>query len=353
MIIPARGAERGVLMSWPRPYPANPYLTRLAGALAHRGVTTRAERYLVQQCAEPRGASWLHVHWPEWMLRDRSRLRGRGRAAWFDGWIALARARGVRLAWTAHNLFGHDDPHPDLARANRRRWLAQCDVVFGHFPSAERDVRDLGFRGRFALTPHPQCGDDYPEPPLRASARASLGYRDEHFVILAFGAIEPYKGFDRLAAAFRAHAPPHARLLVAGRPADEEAFAALRRAAAGDSRIRVDATFVSNERVPEFFTAADAVACTYRSFYTSGTAMLALSFGAPIIGPAIHHLATFQGEPFFVECADPDRLGDVWPRLAALGESDREAARAFARTQTWDRVGDTVVQTLFGAGTSR
>ncbi len=347
MIVPARGAERGVLLSWPRPYPENPYLPRLAAALAETGVTTRSARYLATLAARPDHARWLHVHWPEWMLTDASRARAHARAAWFDALVRVARARGLRLAWTAHNLLGHDDPHSDLARAARVRWLAACDVVFGHFPSAEQDVRDLGFRGRFALTPHPHFADDYPAAPARDVARRALGYAPGETVVLAFGAIEPYKGFDRLAAAFVRHAPATARLLVAGRASDRGAVEALHRAVGGDPRVRVETAFVPRERVPMLFAAADVLACAYRSFYTSGTAMLALSFGTPLLGPAVHHLAAFAGEPFFVECPEPEALAAAWPRIERLDPSTREVARACALRHTWSDVARTMVHTMF------
>jgi glycosyltransferase involved in cell wall biosynthesis len=283
------------------------------------------------------------------MIRDDHRLRGIARARWFDALIATARARGLRIAWTAHNLLGHDDPHPDLARAARERWLAACDVVFGHFADAERDVRAMGFRGRFAVTPHPHVADDYPPGPERSVARESLGYAREHRVIVAFGAIEPYKGFDRLAVAFRAHAPKHGRLLMAGRPSSADAVRALRDAAAGDSRIRIEESFLARERMAAIVTAADALACSYRAFYTSGTAMLALTYGTPVIGPPIHHLATFAGQPFFVGCDDPEQLGAAWSRIEALDGSARRAAREYALTQTWQNVAATIDATLFGA----
>jgi glycosyltransferase involved in cell wall biosynthesis len=348
MLIPAHGTERGVLSSWPRPYSENPYLSRLAASLAARGITTRSARYLASLCARPRGSRWLHVHWPEWMIRDEHRLRGIARARWFDALIGAARARGVRIAWTAHNLVGHDDPHPDLARAARERWLAACDVVFGHFPGAERDVRAMGFRGRFALTPHPHVADDYPPARERSLTRASLGYTAAHRVLVAFGAIEPYKGFDRLAAAFRAHAPEHARLVVVGRASSAVAVRALRDASAGDARIRIEEGFLSRERVADIVSAADALVCSYRAFYTSGTAMLALTYGTPVIGPPVHHLATLRDAPFFVACEEPDRLASVWARIEALDDAARAGARTYAMTQTWQNVAATIDTTLFG-----
>jgi glycosyltransferase involved in cell wall biosynthesis len=350
LIIHAHGDERGRLLSWPRPYPQNPYLPRLAEALARRGIATVSHRYLAVLAARPRGARWLHLHWPEWMLRDASRVRARGRAAWLFGLLDLVRARGVRLAWTAHNLLGHDEPHRDLALSGRRALLERCDVVFGHFAGAERDVRALGFRGRFAVAPHPGYAGDYPLCEDRAAARASLGYGPGERVLLAFGAIETYKGLDRLAAAFVRVAGPRDRLHVAGAPSSRRALADLECAAAGDARVRIEARFAPVDHAARLFAAADAAVLAYREFYTSGTAMLALTCGTPVVGPPEHHLAEFQGQPFFVPMATPEALGDALGAVGALTQEARVAARAYAAARTWDAAAGVVAETLFGNG---
>lgn len=335
---PSRGALVKIL-SWPRPYEDNPYLARLTEALARVGVESRSHRYLAALAARPGGARWLHLHWPEWMTRDRSRSRSAARAAWLLALLDALRARGVRLAWTAHNLVGHDDPHPDLAWAQRRALLERCSLVHGHFASAERSVRALGFAGRFVLAAHPHAGDDYQPSDARGALRRRMGFSDDARVLLCFGAIERYKGFDRVAEAFVRGARQADRLVIAGRVASDEALRALLRASEGDARVTVRPWFHDRAESADVVRAADAMVLGYRAFFTSGTAMLALSLGTPVVGPPEHHLSTLVGEPFFAAMPEPSAL---WSALDALDAQARAQGRdgiaqVRARAEQWAR----------------
>jgi glycosyltransferase involved in cell wall biosynthesis len=333
------------ILSWPAPYPGNPYLTRLTEALARQGVRARSSRYLAQlTLSRTEGASWLHLHWPEWMLRDRDRARARVRALWFFALIDALRARGVRLAWTAHNLVGHDEPHPDLAERFRRQWLSRCALVHGHFASAERSVRELGFRGRFVCYGHPHARDDYAPSAPREALRARLGLLPSQPLLVSFGAIERYKGFDRVAEAFVRGAPSDARLIVAGRASDPTALRELRALCAGDPRVTIREGFLSREASADLVSAADAVVLGYRAFFTSGTAMLALSLGTPVLGPARHHLEALRDEPFFAPMDDPSELPDALAQLRARPVDPRPLARAWAERFTYDGLAEALAR---------
>jgi beta-1,4-mannosyltransferase len=335
------------ILSWPRPYDGNPYLHRLRDALASRGVETVTHRYLAALAAQPSGARWLHLHWPEWMLRDPSRAKSWAKAAWFFALVDSLRARGVRLAWTAHNLIGHDEPHPDLAERFRRLWLARCSIVHGHFADAERSVRALGFEGRFVLAGHPHALDDYQPTGPRAVIRESLGYSQSNRVLLCFGAIERYKGFDRVCEAFVRARDPDLRLVIAGKASDPEALRSLEAAAAGDPRVSIRSAWVSREASADLALAADALVLGYRQFFTSGTAMLALSMGTPVLGPPRHHLAELEGEPFFSALDEPAQLEQALRRPGLLSEPTRERARAWAAQFTYASLADALAAALF------
>lgn len=328
------------LLSWPRPYDENPYLTRLAQAFARAGVTSRSRRYLAELVIERRAAPWLHLHWPEWMLRDASRAKAHLRARWLFSLLDAFALRGTKIAWTAHNLVGHDEPHRDLAIAFRKQFLRRCSLVHGHFASAERAVRDLGFRGDFVLAGHPHALDDYPASADRAAVRARLGFSDSERVLVCFGAIEPYKGFDRVAAAFARGCAGADRLVIAGRASDPRALASLEAARGGCRSIEIRQGFLSRSDTADLVLAADAMVLGYRQFFTSGTAMLALSHGTPLIGPPIHHLAELVGRPFFFALEDPAQLaGSIarWREAMDVRESAiRSEARAYALGFTYD-----------------
>ncbi len=325
------------LLSWPAPYHGNPYLSRLTAALRDEGVESISHRYLAGLAAShhmraPR-ARWLHVHWPEWMLQDTNVVRARARALWFFALVDSLRAQGIKLLWTAHNLIGHDDPHPALGLELRRRWLARCSAVLGHFASAEQSVRELGFVGRFLLSPHPHAADDYglDEGTDRAELRRVFECSPEGLLLVGFGAIEHYKGFDRLVSAFVAHADRNDRLVIAGAARKRDELAAVLRATRTDERVSLRPWHHSRAESAQLLTAADALVLSYRQFFTSGTAMLALTMGAAVIGPAEHHLSAIAGEPFFF--AMPSVEADFAGALARLRATSDSAIRT--RAQRW------------------
>jgi hypothetical protein len=341
------------MLSWPRADEANPYVLRLVEALTRRGVRVRSERYLAGLSARPGSARWLHLHWPEWMTHHPSRWKYHARTRWLLGLLDVARARGVRVAWTAHNLFGHDDPHPDLGSAARRALLARCDVVFGHFPSAERDVRELGFKGRFALTPHPHYDDDYPRPFRDARARdeyrRSLGVREGEVLLVSPGSMEPYKNLPRVACALVESGVKGVRWVVAGRSRHPHVLESLRALEREHAWLSVREGFVPRPELASLIAAADAALLGYRAFYTSGAAVLALTLETPVIGPPEHHLATLTDEPFFVPlpAVDAPSMRAAVERVRAITPDDRARAREYSLRTGWDDVADTVAATLW------
>lgn len=338
------------MLSWPPPDDGNPYVARLREALGARGVEVLSHRYLAALCARPKGRRWLHLHWPEWMLQDSDPVRYRARMVYLFGLLDLARAQGVSLAWTAHNLFGHGDPHPALAAASRRALLARCSVVFGNFDGAEAPLRAMGFRGRFALTPHPHAADDLPPAVDRPSARAREGARDDTLMLVSFGAIEGYKGLSAFGAALGAMPDVPVRYVIAGRAKDPIEHRALLALAARDRRIELREGYVAADALARLVVAADATVLPYRDFFTSGAAMLSLTLSTPLIAPPWHHFRSYVRAPFFAALPSlgPESLRRALDRAARFTPSDREAARSAARVTGYADIAATVHHTLFG-----
>lgn len=347
-------APQRALLSWPWPDEGNPYVLRLTEALTARGVEVRPSRYLASACARPRGAPWLHVHWPEWMTRSRSRARYRAAVAYQSALFDLARLQGASIAWTAHNLRAHDDPHPDLGERARKALLERCSVVFGHFASAEGDVRAMGFRGRFAVTPHAHYDRDYPQPfesvARRMEHRRALGVDDDELLLVSAGAIEPYKNLPAVARALAEASMSRVRWVVAGRVGDEAALRSLREVTEKRPWMRVQTGFVARDELARLVASADATLLGYRAFYTSGAAVLSLTLGTPVIGPCVHQLADYAGRSFFAPLngVDGASMRAAVERVRAMGEGVRDEARAEALANSWEAVARVVDTTLFG-----
>lgn len=333
--------------AWPH-WVDNPYLPELLTALREQGIDAFGAQFLAYGATRLRAGDWLHLHWPGETHRHRRRWRYRLSANTIRAELNALKRRGVRIAWTAHNLVPHDDPHPDLGEQARRDMLGVADHVFVHFPSARSELaRSLGYAGPTTVVPHPHYLDAYPPPPTQTSAREALGLPEKGFVALAFGRIRPYKRIEAAVQAFRDVAGDDDRLVVAG--VTEDDVSGDLAAAADDSRVVVYAKRIPDADVPTFFGAADVTVIAHRRFFTSGSAMLSLSMGCPILGPPIHHLADLAGENRLVPMPDgPDGIAIGLSRAREVAPTvDRAAVRAWAAQQgSWRDAAATIAEVM-------
>lgn len=318
------------VLVWPR-WLDNPYLPNLVDALRGEGLRVSTPHILSRGSARLRSGDWLHVHWSTEAHTHHNRWLYKARAASFSRRVRLLKRRGVRIAWTAHNLFPHDDPHPDLGRRFRRDLLALADHVFIHFPGAQVTLaEELGYTGPCTVVHHPHYIDSHPAPPTQADARAKLGLSPDGFVALSFGLLRPYKGVEDIIRAFQSVAREQDRLILAGHP--EGDVSTELELARQDPRIMLHAKRIPAADVPTYFAAADAAVIAHRAFFTSGSALLALSMGCPVIGPQVNHLTDLAGgQRLYPVTLGVDGLasGMAEARNKATGV-DREAIRRWA-----------------------
>jgi glycosyltransferase involved in cell wall biosynthesis len=332
-------------------YRDNAYQPLLLAALARRGIEvldgggggTFLRTALTRWKPDAVHFHWLHPY----MIRPTA-LGTLARGVRLVLEVALLRLVGVRIVWTLHNLHNHDRAHVRLERWLTRLFVRLTDRVIAHCPTAERLGRAAFSdrrRGRWVTIPHGNYVGCYADELGRPAARAQLGLPADELVVLFFGRIQPYKGVLDLIAAFRAAALPGARLVIAGRPADADADRVVAAAAAGCAAIVYRPGFVPDDGVQILMRAADAVALPFRDVLTSGSVLLAMSFGRAVIAPALGCVpeTVADGHDLLYRPDDPDGL-----RAALTAAADRRAelpaigAANFRRVahDTWDAVAE-------------
>ena len=344
------------------PRESNPYQPLLYAALTeanpqYRIVNIPAPRGTRQVLLHPFLAAWsliahavtdrrriLHIHWMyAFKLPGSPRVASRAAYASSMTFLRLAKLLRYRIVWTVHNVLPHQAiTSNDLAV--RRRLAAITDAVIVHSTStlpalaaAEIPVHDA------SVIPHPSYVGRYPTGASRSTSRASLGVPADAAVCLFFGRIEPYKNVPALISAFSnvAAAQPDAYLVVAGACKDPALKAELTEMLSAVDRSTSEIRRISDDELSSLFAAADVVACPFLDVTTSGSAMLALSFGVPIVAPRIGALADLPDDVgFFYSATDADGLSRTLAR--ALNSPDdvaNAAARAseYAASMTWAR----------------
>lgn len=268
----------------------NPYVRLLQQALQERGVSCSTSEGLSPRLVRSwRGAaSVLHVHWLELLYSSPSLAGSLRLLTAVTAGLLWARATGCRIVYTVHNLSPHEQAYPFLDRIANRVLLALADVLHVHDEQAGVSLTQiLGSRKRIHVVPHGSYIGAYPNDCTKGEARRWLGLSANAFVYLFLGQIRRYKGIEDLVAAFGRLAGDACQLVIAGNVHDPAYAQSLAQTARESTGIHIWFQYVPDSEVQYFMNGCDVCVLPYHSVTTSGAAVLAFSFGRPIVAPAL------------------------------------------------------------------
>lgn len=230
----------------------------------------------------------LHLHWQRPLILGSSRIKTlvRGSVLIFELWTAAR--LGIKVVWTMHNLQSHTTIYRDLQRFFTYKIAAASDAIIVHCERAQMEaIRNLRIRAtsKVHIIPHGHYIDSYENLVSRSEARCELGLSESAFVFLFLGLIKPYKGVQDLIREFHHLPDKNCRLIIAGKPESEDLAQNIEDNIGGDRRILTSFGFVPNRKIQVYMNAADVVVFPYRNILTSGGALLAMSFGKPVLAP--------------------------------------------------------------------
>lgn len=336
------------ILSIPDYRDGNPYQSNLDAALAE-DVTYGRKESLFPVCREilSGDVTLVHVHWLGGFFEGDSPADLAQRFGLFVVWLALIRIRDLPVVWTVHNVRIHDSEHPRAERIFKRWFVASvCDRFIVHCNAVKEefvDEYDLSpsVRDRIDVIPHGHYLDNYENEMSRERARDSVGVSDSSTLFLFFGMLCPYKGVESLVRAFGDLSVEESHLLVAGNPVSEAFESKLERQCEQVERVHTDFRFVPDDEIQRFMNAADAVVLPYRDISTSGSAILAMSFGKALVVPRLGCLPELLDEEGAV-LYDPDRPGALERALERATERDLEAMgrhnRAAVAEYDWEHI---------------
>lgn len=300
----------------------NPFQALLYEAVEAHGVDVSEWTYW--RAAFGRCDIW-HLHHPDTVVFPRARWQAAGETLAMRLLLGWARARGIRIVWTVHELQSHDGLHPRLERWFWRYFVPRVDA----FVSLTGSGLDLARRRFPALrdrpghvVPHGSFRPVYANTTSRSEARRRLGLDPDAPVILHYGLVRPYKAVPELIAAFR-QARRDATLLVAGKVWDPALERKIRDLAGDAPNIGLHLDWIGFEETQLYFNAADVVVLPYSRIMNSGAALLSLSFDRPVLVPAMGAMAEHRA-----------RFGSQWVRLfeGSIGPEDLDDAVTWGRT---------------------
>lgn len=293
----------------------------------------------------------LHLHWIHAFIvpRDRANWLSIPLAVQFVFELLVVKALGVRIVWTVHNLRDHERRADRVELGVRHLLVRLADAVIVHCESIVDTIIDT-YRlpdeasEKFSAIHHGHYLDNYQDVVSRETAREFIDAEDDETVFLFFGRIRPYKNVPELLRTFEELDEETARLVVVGNPIDESLAEEIQELAAADDRVELVLEFVPDEDVQLYMRAADAVVLPFSEILTSGSTILAMSFGRTVVVPDIGCVSDLTDHnpvqrSLTYDSSDPDGLRHAMERSMTVDlEAVGEANRARAEELDWDSV---------------
>lgn len=247
-----------------------------------------------------------HLHWPDIPLNNRNPIKAFIKIRALLIQIKLAKYQGVKIVWTAHNLWNHDRLYPKLEAWFWHNFTKSLDGYISLSKSgmeeAQKRFPELNNIPGFVI-PHNHYRGEYSDNITYEEARRILSIPPNTKVILFFGRIRAYKNLSQLIQVFRQISDPHTLLYIVGKPEIQDFTTILNQENISNLRLRTHLDFVPHENVQIYFRAANLVVLPYREILNSGTALLSLSFNTPVLVPLQGAMGELQAQ-----------VGEEWVR---------------------------------------
>ena len=330
----------------------NPYQDNLVEGSRSNGVDATIVdsdfTYVFSLFRGSRRANIVHIHWIEALYRGDGWYESILKGLLFSVDLLLAQLLGITVVWTVHNTTPHEVKYPRLYAAIGHVVSRLSAAIVVHDESTIDEIiaeyrLSPDIRDKCAVVPHGNYIENYPNNVTQTEARSELGLKGDETVYLFLGQIRSYKGVPALIDAFSALEKDDARLIIAGNPRSEAYHRRLSQRVSEVDGIDYCPEFIPDDKLQFYFNAADVAVFPFRSVLTSGSVLLALSFGCPAVVPRLGNVGEItQGTISY----DPDSE-TVLEGLRRANDTDLEKlgneARAFAKSVDWNSIGEKLV----------
>lgn len=272
-------------------WPGNPYQKLLAEKLGNLGVRVEqaTPHFNLLTTFLRRGKpDILHLHTLAPLFLSSTTLRSFLKMIISVFQLVILRLIGARIVWTAHDLKNHANRQIVLDRMFTVFVCELAHTIITHCETAKREViRTFYVRNfdKIFIIPHANYIGTYQNNISRSEARRKLGVAESKIVLLSLGLIRPYKGVPELIDAFKRISRDGAQLVIAGKATTAELGELISRKAAGCENITLIPEFIPDDEIQVYMNACDAVVFAFRDIFTSGSVILAMSFGRACIAP--------------------------------------------------------------------
>ena len=324
-----------IIIHYPSAGTANPYLDGMATGLhLHKIEMHVLNMGLIQLfalCCNSQAAI-LHLHWVHGPVIGPGILRTTVRLMLFWASLFVWLLRGKKIVWTVHNLLNHERCRPWLDRANSKFVAKLSSVVLVHGDAAVPIVRDM-----FSISETKLRVIHHGNYAHVLQASPIMDHKQRRF--LFFGMIRPYKGVLELVRTFSSLSGC-ARLYIAGQVIDSGLQRELEDLVDMDDRVTIDPNFISNDELKCLLSWCDVIVLPFRDILTSGSLLMALTAGRPVVIPRAGLVTEYANEDcaFFYEPNDQQGLQNALKQALDCNDLQNMAKVALNRSKDFDWV---------------
>ncbi|MFW9877563.1 MAG: glycosyltransferase family 4 protein [Candidatus Thorarchaeota archaeon] len=193
-----------------------------------------------------------------------------------------------RIIWTINNLHSHELFFPRFEKFTRSFFAKIANKAIAHCYIAKKIIQEE-FKihpNKIYMIPHGNYLKGYKNEISQEKAREILSLSNDQLVFLHIGNIRPYKGIDDILDTFLTLKNDGSmKLLIIGMPINKKVEKNLIKKAKRNNNIIFRFGRIPNDKVQIYMNASDIIVTSYKQILTSGTVILAMSFGKPVIAP--------------------------------------------------------------------
>ena len=298
---------------------ANPYQSLLAQALTESGIEVifpqgyrRVLPLWRALISYQDRIDVIHLHWILPFLKGNNWFLKAIYGVKFLIDIILVRLTGVKIVWTVHNRLSHDTAFPKLELWVRRRIASLADSIILHNHATLNEIAtEYQFElNKATVIAHGNYRQFYQSAIDSIQARQQLNLPLTGNIYLHLGLLRPYKGIENLLQVWQENEClfRDSTLIIAGK-ASEEYRQKLDKLTSRSNNVIFIPQFIENERIHLFFSAATFVVLPYVALLNSGSLILAMSYGKPIIAPRLGSIPEMLREADALLYDSQDRAG--------------------------------------------
>ena len=196
------------------------------------------------------------------------------------GWVARQMPAQTKVITILDNVIPHEPRFFD--RPFTRFFLKQNDGFVAMSKKVANDLQSMRSDARFIEHMHP-IYDHFGEQVEKVEARKALNLPADKKILLFFGFIRDYKGLDILLESFSRLGDDY-QLVIAGEVYGQfDKYQQQIDDLPNKRNVHLFVEYISDDRVPLFFSAADVCVLPYKSATQSGITYISYHFNVPLI----------------------------------------------------------------------